>query len=605
MGIIMVCIALNGSNHTVQIDPETSTLSTICEYVEGVTKLQKNDYYVTVNSYTPIRENVTLHLYNVTVNSTLVVHICGHGGQGTGIVDRTSSVAFLESLPTVEEVQSRVNKRYAMLTHTLPDGTQKPVVCAICDEFIISTRDLTRTNPRKILDNRSWFEWNSFPDPDRTAELEAAYTFPTDPDDPNLNFAGLALSPRSHLGHVSEHHLSQKLFTTCAHCYRCIYKNSHVPLKAISNRNYVGCTPQCLLDLTDIEVALLTPVKQHGICLNVIGGTSLCLKGTFAFMRVKERSTARGIAQLEAIGLQKNIVVLLNGNLTPFQHQQAHKQAKIRTDKVLRALEWMCVNHKRWKHVNLEEIRQELAGYQPVFIDKSKECASTNSNIEEEEVYSFYYPDGATTQRNGGFDEPGAFRNYAKELKEKGFDPEFKCKLEKNFVTEGADTLMDSCLLQFPYGIGGFDERRTQANGSFSRNIDLVTHLEHLTKVSQPMFQRPLFQLIAFSFFCKKTILQTARFQLKGTASATALATGLTFGDVRHAAKQRGRGNRFGGTRTARKLLDACDASGRALPHTNEASGKARSTGEAIQHPCDTHLKSFKHITPLDNYRTS
>ena len=71
----MVCMALNGSNHTVQIDPETSTLSTIREYVEGVTKLQKNDYYVTVNSYTPIRENVTLHLYNVTVNSTLVVHV--------------------------------------------------------------------------------------------------------------------------------------------------------------------------------------------------------------------------------------------------------------------------------------------------------------------------------------------------------------------------------------------------------------------------------------------------------------------------------------------------------------------------------------------------
>ena len=326
MTLLSVKIALNGTNHAVQIDPYSSTLDTVREYVSQITQLPYNEYYITVNGYKPIKNNVTLMHYNITPETKLVVHICGCGGDHSGILDRSSADTFLDSLPSLEDVQSRVNKRYSELTHVLPNGKQKPYVCAICDEFILSSHELTRMNPERLLKHREWFEWASYPDDTRTPELEAAFTFP---NQHNFDFRGLALSPRTLLSTVVDRHQSKKMFTTCTHCYNCLYKMKHVPLYAIANRNYVGCTPQCLLDLTEIEVALLTPVKQHGFCLSYTGGPSLCLKGTFTFLRVHERSTARAIGQLEALGLQKHIVVLVNGNMTPWQHQWARKKAVI------------------------------------------------------------------------------------------------------------------------------------------------------------------------------------------------------------------------------------------------------------------------------------
>ena len=66
--------------------------------------------------------------------------------------------------------------------------------------------------------------------------------------------------------------------------------------------------------------------------------------------------------------------------------------------------------------------------------------------------------------------------------------------------------------------------------------------------------------------------------------SASAIANGIPTADLTSAIRNRINGNRNGGTRVACKVLDACDATGRALPHTNEAAGIARSTGEAMQH---------------------
>ena len=72
--------------------------------------------------------------------------------------------------------------------------------------------------------------------------------------------------------------------------------------------------------------------------------------------------------------------------------------------------------------------------------------------MEEEEVFTCYYPDGSTTPTNGGFEKPEAFKSCVEEMAKKGFDVEFEAKLQKTFVTGGdADILMDACLLQFPY----------------------------------------------------------------------------------------------------------------------------------------------------------
>ena len=78
--------------------------------------------------------------------------------------------------------------------------------------------------------------------------------------------------------------------------------------------------------------------------------------------------------------------------------------------------------------------------------------------------------------------------------------------------------------------------------------------------------------------------MKRSRLKLKTPADAESIASGLSPQDLHATIKQRRQGNRFGGTKGSRKLLDAVDACAQGLPHTNEASKKARAEGEAMQH---------------------
>ena len=62
------------------------------------------------------------------------------------------------------------------------------------------------------------------------------------------------------------------------------------------------------------------------------------------------------------------------------------------------------------------------------------------------------------------------------------------------------------------------------------------------------------------------------------------LAENLSEQDVISCINGRWLKNRNAGTNASRKLLDAVDATARALPHTNEASRRARGFGESMQH---------------------
>ena len=44
---------------------------------------------------------------------------------------------------------------------------------------------------------------------------------------------------------------------------------------------------------------------------------------------------------------------------------------------------------------------------------------SQDRNREETELFHYFYPDDAMNVNAGGFDEPGAFRNYVETIQEK------------------------------------------------------------------------------------------------------------------------------------------------------------------------------------------
>ena len=495
---------------------------------------------------------------------------------------------FLESLPSVDEIHERISQAMDKLTWTSKDGSVNPCVCALCDEYIISERHLDTINADVLQKYSHLLEWETYEHEDDDFDgipdgIQDYFHFDNGDPIPHVStlFAGMGLSPRTTLSRPS---LKGKYKVHCCKQCKTTFSRGKIPYYAIVNRNFVGCAPECLLELTDIELALVTPIKTFGYCFTYTGGKQQNLRGALSFMRVKERSTARAVLQTEALGLTKHVIVLVNGNMTPDQHAKCRNKATVRTDKLIAAVEWLCENNIQWREVDLNEIRVELAGIKPVFVDMSKPCAAENANVEEQELFQCYYPDASVNGRDGGFEKPEAFRKYVEEMKKKGFDVEFQCNLQKSFATDGGDSLMNSCILQFPYGVGCFEESRFKQDGTRSKNLDIPSYMKHLSKLSQPVFQKPLFQLVLFNFMCKQTLLRTSMFQVKDDLSAKTIADGINLTSLDHAIRQRREGNYQGGNSVASKLLDACKNTSRALPHTNEAATQARSSGETLHH---------------------
>jgi hypothetical protein len=131
---------------------------------------------------------------------------------------------------------------------------------------------------------------------------------------------GLCFSPRGVIDQKSNK--SHWGLSSCNKCKHAISQNC-VPYYAIVYNNYVGHAPACLTDLTEVELAFITPVKGYGYCFSWTGGAQKVLKGSLTFMRVKERSIVKAVAQLQGMGLSNHIVVLVNGKMTSRQRMKA------------------------------------------------------------------------------------------------------------------------------------------------------------------------------------------------------------------------------------------------------------------------------------------
>lgn len=494
----------------------------------------------------------------------------------------------LGELPPVEAIQQAINTRYDAMFHYDHNEKRHAYVCTICNEFILCHEDLVWLQFETLKECRELLVWerlaaNAKPVPQG---LRDAYVF----NDIDGHFRdadwiqGMALSPRGVTGKKSQHGNSKLGVSCCATCKNCL-SNGVTPFNAIVNSHYVGHAPPCLRELTPVELALISPIKGYGYCFSYAGGTQKKLKGSMTFMRVKEDKIARAVGQLEAMEVSEYVIVLLNGNLTPSQKQRA--QSQIRVDKLVTAVEWLIKNNEKWAKTDLEKYRKEFETKCPVFVDNSKEVQSENENLETKELFSCYFPDGSLDENLGGCDTREEFKAKVNEIMKDGnCNIDVRLNLEKTFANDNQDIFLSCCLLQFPYGVGGINDKRLKSDGSNSLTdkTDLEQYIRHLNRLSETEFHEPMFQLISYSMLCKLKLIRRSRLQLRGKQTAAALANGITSEDVNGSVRGRAVGNRFAGTRASRTLLKAVDACSQALPHTNESSRAARSTGEAMQH---------------------
>ena len=493
---------------------------------------------------------------------------------------------FLEGLPSVEEIQQRINTAYDKLFRQDEEGNLLPHVCTVCDEFLMSPNAIQVLTIDRMKTVRPMLLWTSLPDSERIPEVEAYYKFKDKlPVGTDADFVqGMALSPRGAI--YRKNSRSKPGFTCCQNCLSSLTgRNAHVPFYAVVNKNYVGCAPECLKQLNDVELSLLSPVSTHGYCFSHTGGTQMQLKGTLAFMRIQERRIIESAAAMDNLKLTQHVVVLCHGRMTDAQRKRVAERTKVDTGKIIEAAKWLCSNHLRWKNVNYDEIKKELEKKRVIRVDHSETVESTNATVESEEIFTCYYPEGAANETSGGFDDPEAFIKFADEMARKNFNVELQVDLQKEFVKDNdADQLTGASLLQFPFGRGGLDEVRQTKDGSSTSSPDVHKFLQHLSRLSNPEFQTPLIQLISYSMISRARLLKRSRLQVKSDKTAKDLAEGLNYEDLHETIRQRGQNNWYGGTRVSRKLLDSVEACTRALPHTNEAAKSARNTAESMQH---------------------
>ena len=515
-------------------------------------------------------------------------------------------ISSMSTQGATKDCASRINSAYKNLFIQSSHGEYLPPVCAVCDEFV-PPRSLC-VLPLLWLKDKERIEllrpsWQNLTDDLRASyivELKAQIK-QDDPwynDDVINSISTLLLSPRC----TYTRDLLNKNRSGLSCCKRCRtdMQTKTLPLFAIKNNYCLGTTPDCLTQLTDLEIAYLTPVKHYGYCFVYTGGR--CLEGSMSFYRVKVKSIVRAVTQLEVLGLQKDIVVLFYGKLTPNQRKRAEEKTSIRVEYVMRAIEWLLEHNVEWqKHnVNLDEIREELSRVKPVFVDDSVvlEEETNSNNVEDTESYRVYFPDGTLDEETAGHGCMERFKEALHYLKIHGYNVEYQCKFGKEAVSDFEDNnLVNSCLLQFPYGRGGLHENRLNKKGNMVSWVNADDYIAHLSRLSKVECQAESFVLIMYNMFMRRLMLRSAGWKMRNKLNASQIATELTKDDLHKAIRNRKRNFKI---KTAGGLfIHTVDAVTDCVPHSNGATRKARLRGEALCHEFGTP-NFFLTVTPDD-----
>ena len=365
-----------------------------------------------------------------------------------------------------EKIKDKINQRFDQLIMKCESGKVKTACCLVCDKYLKNTEkcfirvDLLMKNMHNLkADN-----WNMV-----SEELGNCYCLPC----PNLLPEGevdslqqLLLSPRAVV--VLAENEEPKY--TC--CRTCLYNLQRIqmPPYAIANNYCFGNPPCCLEELNEVELALLTPVKAYGYVFCYTGGLQKQLKGFLSYYRVNIESIVETVTHFDLIGLTENIGIFYFGNMTKQQKERARKRSMIRPNKVIDAMRWLLIHNSEWssRNIDLTMVRNKLMTYRPVIYDNCVEVSSRNNdndtsgcNIESTESFQVFFPDGRMSSTTGGQLRIEEFKELIREATQNGFDLELKANLMKEAVSDYKDNnLINSCLLQFPFGRGGMHEKR-------------------------------------------------------------------------------------------------------------------------------------------------
>jgi Helitron helicase-like domain at N-terminus/PIF1-like helicase len=517
---------------------------------------------------------------------------------------------------SLEEIIKKINE--SIRACYLIDRQHKAtaIVCLVCDRFI-KPCSVKRIGIEKLVKHKKLFKANrEYGLHQSIREQYKIKLLPEHVEDGRELLSNCMLSPRSEYIEIHDQR-NKSGYTICTTCNNFVTVGKQ-PIYSISNNFAFGKTPKCLSSLTPIELAMITPVRTFGYCFSYTGGKQQQIKGSLSYYKIATQTVVETGARFESLGLNDHVVIMLYGSFTIEQRNKVLSKCEIRTLKIIKAISWLVRNNKQWQcyRERFDELRQNMDSFkssinQPL-VHEDYKLAEANDNdvdlnvdkrVEDMETFQVFYPDGTVTTLNGGQQNMYEFQQVVKTASEQGLEIQCRMKVISKAVYDFKDdNLVNACLLQFPYGRGGLNEKRQSSENKTSKYVDLIKYTQYISLLSLPQFQIELFTLQLYNMQMKYWMLESATWQLRNKAHASVLSSPFSPTDVYDSIDLnrrgicRGNSNMNGG----QVLLGAVDAICKRIPHTNEATKRARRDIETMQH----HFGSptfFLTVTPDDD----
>ena len=280
-------------------------------------------------------------------------------------------------------------------------------------------------------------------------------------------------------------------------------QNGKLPKFAIANSLPIGCAPDCLENLNEVELALVSQARMRGHLFTFWGGCHKSIKGWHSFYDVNPSHSSGVLQQVSQLTQSGNIGVVLNGPFTQQQKQKVLQKVNVNITNVVKAFNWLQANNILYANLPAPQF------VAPIIIDNSNEVSGENSDIELREEIKVVFPDG--TIKTGGCFDKEVFERVLADIRSKNgasipyLTSRPSAKVLKDY--EGTN-LMKAFPKQFPYGYGYHPD----FNIRYSQN----GFLKHLLSLSIPSFHEANFVLVIHNMFEKSRALTGSLWQVRG-----------------------------------------------------------------------------------------
>ena len=208
----------------------------------------------------------------------------------------------MEDFTTADDVIASIDKELKeLLFYDDNEKKYKPKVCFCCDRIIMGKRE-EFLRVETLKKKQALFQI----DDDLPPSLLADYKY--------TGKGSKTWMKTMMISQYSCYNSKTKSFLACSKC-KAGLKNGGYPDIGICNKFFLGYTPKELEELTDIELAFISPVRSTGHIFTYFGGAK-GIKGWHSLLRNDLPGVRRSLHNLERLKVVNTIAVVMSGPFT-------------------------------------------------------------------------------------------------------------------------------------------------------------------------------------------------------------------------------------------------------------------------------------------------